>query len=411
MLARHLLVTTLILGATSGVVRSDEFPGIPEGGVFGHVIGDNGNVLVGLTHLTVLTPEQIGKGDLPEVKSELVLWTGREARTLEGNDGRGRIPIGFRDIQATPGRDDTFILRGFIDVDASGHGAPAYQAYRLKNGRFRKLWSVDTARWIRRREPFIAVSPDGTMWGVVTGRTGRAAYYPDPKQLHFAFGGTRSSKVRRRETLVFEQWPHRDAEPEFLFLDSDGPVVLAPYADDYYLLRFSDFGVDSQQVEQLRPAREAYGTSMRLVHWQPGDRILWSIDGPDWAAWDLWDLGVSGFPDEPFLRFEHQSGEPHHVRGFVRKTLAGGRYRVEHLWQSPQAEHLNERHVSDWRPGRPISLAVSPNGRHGVAFEEAVRETEDGKTELHRALRRFELAPALPPPPPPVPPAGSEQEH
>ncbi len=353
MLARHLLVTTLILGATTAVCRSDELPGIPEppgnpeGGVFGHVIGDDGNVIVGLKHRITLTPEQIRNGD-PGAKSELVLWAGRKARTLDVDDGHGgEFPIGFRDIRAAPGRDDTFILRGSMRVDASDHGAPVQQAYRLKNGRFRKLWSVDTARWIRRREPFIAVSPDGTMWGVVTGRTGRAAYYPDPKQLHFAFGGTRSSKVRRRETLVFEQWPHRDAEPEFLFLDSDGPVVLAPYADDYYLLRFSDFGVDSQQVEQLRPAREAYGTSMRLVHWQPGDRILWSINGQDWAAWDLWDLGVSGFPDEPFLRFEQASGEPHHVRGFVRKTLAGGRYRVEHLWQSPQIEHLNERHVSD----------------------------------------------------------------
>ncbi len=399
MLARHLLVTTLILGATTAIGRSDELPGIPEGGVFGHVIGDDGNVIVGLKHRIARTPEQIWNRD-PGAKWELVLWAGREARTLYVDDGHGgEFPIGFKDIRTAPASGDTFILRGALDVDASDHGAPVQQAYRLKNGRFRKLWSVDTARWIQ-WEPFIAVSPDGTMWGLMADAA---------DGLHFAFGSTKSSRIRRRDTLTFERKPYGEAE--FLFLSSDGPLLLAPYADAIYLLRFTDFGVDAQPVDQLQPVRAAFGGPLFLVRWQPDERVLWGNDGSDWAAWDLWDLGVSGFPDEPFLRFEQASGEPHHVRGFVRKTLAGGRYRVEHLWQSPQAEHLNERHVSDWRPGRPISLAVSPNGRHGVAFEEEVRETKDGKTELRRALRRFELAPALPPPLPPVPPAGSEQEH
>lgn len=391
MLPRHLLALLLVWGAsgTAGLA-ADELTDLADGRVFGHFINDEGDVVIGLTH---------GKGNF---RARLILWTRADARTLEV-DYKGDSSILFKDIQAAPGAEDQFILRGAMDVDGSSHGAPVYQAYRLTSGgKLRRLWSIDTGQWLR-NDPTISVSPDGTMWGVADGSVGvgRAAAGPEDKQLHFAFGATSSSKVKRRETLAFERGPHREAEPEFLFLSSDGPVVLAAYAEDYYLLRFTDFGVDSQQVDQLKPAREAYGSSWPLVVWQPDDRTLWSKDGKEWTAWDLWDLGVSGFPDEPFLRLDASTGEPHPERGFVRKTVTNRGYRVEHLWQSPQIEHLNERHISDWRPGQPISVSVSSSGRHAVALEE-VLETKDGEVESRQVLRRFELAVALPPPPEPV---------
>lgn len=403
LLVASVLTSTLLLGAASAVGRADELPGVTEGGVFGLVIGDDGNVIVGLRHLIALTAEQIQNGDL-NYQSQFVLWSGTKARTLDvDDDHEDEFPIAFSDIQSAPGRRDTFILRGVMHVDDSSHGAWVHQAYRLTGkGKLRKLWSIDTGRWVKVGDPPLEVSPDGTMWGVMVGRIWRPDADFRDRQLHFAFGSTRSSRIRRRDTLAFEREPR--GEPEFLFLSSDGPLLLAPYADAIYLLRFTDSGVDAQRVDQLQPVRAAFGSTLFLVRWQSEERVLWGNDGKEWGAWDLWDLGASGFPDEPFLRFEQASGEPHPVRGFVRKTVAGSRYRVEHLWQSPRFSHLNERHVSDWRRGRPkpFSLAVSPNGRYGVVLEE-VRETRDGKSELRQALRRFELAPAPPPIPPPGP--------
>ena len=383
-----LLLTWTSAGAAAAA--TDELQDLADGRLFGHFINDEGAVVLGLTH---------GKADF---EARLILWTSANLETLEVDYG-GDFPILFKQIQAVAGNNDAFVLQGAMKVDDTDHGAIVYQAYRLtSSGKLRQLWSIDTGHWIQ-DEPTLSVSPDGAMWGVVDGsvRRGRTVADPNDKRLHFAFGATKSSKVRRRETLAFDQGPHRKAEPEFLFLSSRGPVVLAAYADDYHLLRFTDFGVNSQPVDALRPVRRAYGSAWPLVRWQADDRILWGNDGNEWAAWDLWDLGLSGFPEEPLLRLESSSGEPHRVRGFVRKTVTDRGYRVEHLWQSPQVEHLNEHHASDWRPGKPISVSVSPNGRHAVALEE-VREEKDGEVESRQVLRRFELAPLPPPPPRPA---------
>ncbi len=389
MLSRRNLVLTLALAASgTPCLASDVLPNLGAGRVFGHFIGDEGNVVLGIKHRR------------SNFQTRLVLWTGSDTRTLEVDYG-GDFPILFKDLQAAPGGSDTFILKGAMKVDDTDHGAIVYQAYRLtSSGKLRQLWSIDTGQWIQ-DDPTLSVSPDGAMWGIVDGSIDNGRTVADDKRLHFAFGTTKSSKIRRRETLAFDQGPHRAAEPEFHFLSSRGPVVLAAYADDYHILRFTDFGVNSQPVDAMRPVRRAYGSAWPLVRWQADDRILWGNDGHEWAAWDLWDLGLSGFPEEPFFRFESSSGEPHPVRGFVRKTFTDRGYRVEHLWQSPQVEHLKEHHASDWRPGKPISVSVSPNGRHAVALEE-VREEKDGEVESRQVLRRFELAPVPPPPPRPT---------
>ncbi len=353
-------------------MASDVLPEAADGRVFGHFINDDGTVVFGLTH-----------GDA-SFSARLVIWTAATTKTLELEYG-GEFPILFKDLQPLAGEESSFILKGAMKVDDSDHGAVVHQAYRLTGkGRLRRLWSVDTSRWVQ-REPFIGFSPDGSSWGAMAdGVEG---------ELHFAFGKTKSTRVKRRETLAFEE-PGR-GEPEFLYLSSDGPLLLAPHADDIYLLRFTDLSVDSHRIDQLRPVRAAYGGPLFLVRWQAEDRVLWGNDGKEWTAWDLWDLGLSGFPDEPFLRHESASGEPHPARGFVRKAVADGRYRVEHSWRDPRIEHLAERHLSEWQPGIPVSLSVSANGRHAVAVEEAM-EQGDGEEKRIRRMRRFELRP-LPP--------------
>ncbi len=387
MLSRPILALALALTSPgTPCLASDELPDMADGRVFGHWIDDEGNVTLGVTH---------GSSSF---QARLVLWTDSEARTLEVNHG-GNFPVLFKDIQAAPGGSGAFVLQGAMKVDESDHGAVVYQAYRVTSGgKLRQLWSIDTSQWIR-NEPSIRFSPDGTAWAALA--------HGASEGHHFAFGNTRSMKIKRSETLVLHEERPRLQDSDFCFLSSDGPVLLVPYGDNVYLLRFTDFGVDSRRVKQFERVRDAYGASIFLFRWQPEERVLWGNDGRNWAAWDLWDLGVSGFPDEPFLRLEISSGEPHRVRGFIRKTVTDRRYRVEHFWQSPRIEHLNARRVSDWRPGKPISFAVSPSGQHAVALEE-VRETKDGEVSLRKSLRRFELAPAVEPPHPSHP-AGSEE--
>ncbi|MCY4559329.1 MAG: hypothetical protein OXF79_23710 [Chloroflexi bacterium] len=376
MSTRCLLVLLLTCPLAAAGLSTDELLDFADGRVVGHVIDDESRVVIGVIH---------GRANF---QTRLVLWAGTEAKTLDVDYG-GDFPILFKQIQAVAEKNDAFILKGAMKVDDSEHGAVAYQAYRLTSrGKLRRLWSIDTRQWVG-DDASIEFSPDGTMWGTMAhyGTEGR----------HFALGSTRSMEPKRSETLVFHEDRPRLMDSEFRFLSSDGPVLLAPYGDGVYLLRFTDFGVDSRRIEHLEAGRAFYGGSSLPVHWQSGDRVLWSDDGQEWTAWDLWDLGLSGFPDEPFFRLESSSGEPHPVRGFVRKTVTDRSYRVEYLWRSPRIEHLNERHVSDWRPGKPISISVSPKGLHAVALEE-VREEKDGKVASHQVLRRFELAPVPPPP-------------
>lgn len=376
MLFRRLRLFTLAL-ISSGMpcLASDVLLPIADGRVFGHLIDDEGSVVLGTTH---------GPSNF---QTRLVLWTGTKSRTLEVDYG-GSFPILFKDIQAASAGGDTFILRGAMKVDDSDHGAVIHRAYRMKSsGELQQLWSIDTSRWIR-DEASLKFSPDGTMWGAMA--------HHATEGRHFAFGSTKSMKTKRSETLEFHPERPRLMDSDFRFLSSDGPVILAPYGDDVYLLRFHEFGVASERIDQLKSVRTAYA-GMLFVRWQPNDRVLWANDGREWAAWDLWDLGLSGFPEEPFLRFDNSSGEPHPVRGFVRKAVTERGYRVEHVWRSPSAEHLVDRHMSEWKPGRPLRLAVSPNGRYAAALEE-VREYEDGEVELRQVLRRFELVPEPPPP-------------
>ncbi len=366
----------------------------------------------------------LAKDDAAQV--HLLVWTKSSLRRVElpgaVNTGwrGGAVDAGRRSI--TPLPDDLFILSSFPD-DGSMHLGPALkQLYSLaESGKAKLRWTGSEADY---GDSPIHVSGDGRAWGVMApsfasketrDALGVRSKFGVISGLHFAFGNFRSPKVRRTHAVMFHDWiddRHIVSTGEgvhFTFLDSDGPVVVAFYADDVHLLRFTDSGVISERLEPLlMKAREIF------FDWQDEDRVLWSGGTDEWLAWNLWDLGLSGFPEEPFLRFPRPraAGRPHRTRGFVRTVRDGNRYRVEHLWQSPQIPSWRERHVSEWQQG-PSEwqqtnvqwLDVSPNGRHALVFEQRLAEEDpNGPHALEEEqrsprppryhARRFELSPA-----------------
>ena len=354
----------------------------------------------------------LAKDDAGQV--HLLVWTKSSLRRVELP---GAVDARQQGIDPLP--DNLFTLTSIPD---DGSMLFSKQLYSLAgSGKAKLRWTGSEADYDR--SP-INVSGDGRAWGVMApsfaSKEARDALGVRSKfgvisGLHFAFGNFRSPKVRRTHAVMFHDWiDDRDIVStgegvHFHFLDSDGPVVVAFYADDVYLLRFTDSGVISERLEPLlMKAREIF------FDWQDEDRVLWSGGTDEWLAWNLWDLGLSGFPEEPFLRFPRPraAGRPHRTRGFVRTVRDGNRYRVEHLWQSPQIPSWRERHVSEWQQG-PSEwqqtnvqwLDVSPNGRHALVFEQRLAEEDpNGPPALEDEqspqrppryyARRLELSPA-----------------
>ncbi len=413
------LLPGLVLAAGVGapaVARPAETVPIPGVGELGHpsgFIGDKGELVLlakddgGQVHLLVgKSPSSMGRVDL-----------------LHAAEGL------FQSIAPLP--NNRFVLRSVPD-DGSSHGGPiSTQVYRFRGTSAPKLlWTGSEADY--ELSP-IRVSADGKLWGVMAPsfasedareRLGvESPHVEVTSGIHFAFGTFKSSKARRTHTLAFHDWiDDRDIglsgqSTRFIFLDSDGPVLVTSYADDVYLLRFTDSGVVSEELEPMKPLMAAVPGGV-FFRWQDEDRVLWCGGDGDWLAWNLWDLGLSGFPEEPFLRFSFASGSPHRARGFVKTVRDGSRYRVEHLWQSPDSPNWRERHVSEWLEGTPVGpVDVSPNGRHGLAFEQ--RAPDEGGKAPHRRdglederkmeaqvryyARRFELFPAPVESPAPAP--------
>jgi len=359
------------------VTDASEFLPLDFGSRFlGGFVADDGDAWLGLR-----------KGEGQEETGTLLSWSGGEIRswTLDPNLVR------FRYLY--PLARGGFVLLGLsVPNSKSNHGDFVHQVYSLSSDEpelrwSKKAWDVAT----------ITLSGDGRVWGAMAGHgMGR----------HFAFGSMKSPKIERRRSLAFSEPARTEGvifaggDTSFLFLDSDRPVVLAPYANQVYLLQFGDFGVDSRPVDQLKSMRD-HPIAQFVAVWQPEDRVLWTQADNDWSAWDLWDLGLSDFPEEPFQRHAVTEGWPHWQRGFVKAGREDGRYRVEHLWQSPSFPEWKERHVSEWQQGdpvgygmsfgygfaRPVQATVSPNGRHGIAIEQ--RQDAEGVTR--RFVRRFEL--------------------
>ena len=268
----HGLVLAAGVGAPA-VARPAETVPIPGVGELGHpsgFIGDDGELVLlakddgGQVHLLVgKSPSSMGRVDL-----------------LHAAEGL------FQSIAPLP--NNRFVLRSVPD-DGSSHGGPiSTQVYRFRGTSAPKLlWTGSEADY--ELSP-IRVSADGKLWGVMAPsfasedareRLGvESPHVEVTSGIHFAFGTFKSSKARRTHTLAFHDWiDDRDIglsgqSTRFTFLDSDGPVLVTSYADDVYLLRFTDSGVVSEELEPMKPLMAAVPGGV-FFRWQDEDRLLW----------------------------------------------------------------------------------------------------------------------------------------
>lgn len=236
----------------------------------------------------------------------------------------------------------------------------------------------------------INVSGDGRAWGLV-----------DDRGTGFVFGKTRSGRAKMERTENAQVGAERDAAtsefkwpmvPGFVFLDSEGPVVLTPWSGGAYVLHFAASGSSPLVV----PILFEDGVEEYEFRWQWNERVLWARTSLYWKAYDFWDFGFSAPELEPFLVVE-SSAEPHPERGAIRLTTADDRYRIEHIWRERWSP-VEEVHVSDWRSGRPMAFFVSPSGRRSVVVE--TRDSEQGERRsyaTHVELRPASHTPRLEP--------------
>ncbi len=205
-----------------------------------------------------------------------------------------------------------------------------------------------------------------------------------------------------------------DGSRHFWFLDtSDGLVVLVPWRGGGYIVHFRR-GASPQAIPVLQGAAEPLThwweepSTYWWFHWQHEDRVLWAEADEQLRAYNLPDLGVSGFPDAPFWEMEGKDGwKVHPERGVVRIVSDEGSYRIEHAWRDPWTG-FEERHLSDGTPGPPPTgrrVLVSPNGRHAVVLES--RESDDSAdgTPVRTRNQARRLAMTIQPSAPPIPAA------
>ncbi len=393
MLTMRTVIFAALLTLTAWAARAtDEGALLPQGNLLGFgccLITDSGHAVVGL--------------DFPDVRGRMsvMIWKGGEPRTQT-------LDLGGKWLALLP--DDRVLMYGYKLVDGVDPHADSYthgdaffvhQVYRIRGSglqleqEFLERTDVemgytriagDLKTWVR-MENLHREAPNGHM---VYGR-------------HFAIGTTKSGKTRRSEALELYPATLRDDDiTAFEIVDSDGPILLASYAADLFLIRFRDYGVDSRPVDLLRHVVHPRGGELDVV-WQSEDRVLWARKGDEWLAYDLWNVRYElAVPEVPFLR-RSAHGSPHPIRGFVEIERDGSRFRVRHSWQSPQFENWREEHVSERRSG-PLPVAVSPNGRRALVLER--RSTEQGEAVTYASRFGLDLAPVVPP----VPAAAGEAD-
>lgn len=267
--------------------------------------------------------------------------------------------------------DGSFALRGIKDVsETTGRGVRVHRILRLRpNGELRTLWEWEDTSGCPELCPGIVIAPDGEAWGLVDIDWKRWGG-DEPDLWHYGFGDMRGdAKLDRTVSVQFEDMAVKrgpfwqDDDPASLvFLDSEGPVVLAVRRNGAVVVHFGDNGTYFVPILDDGDVEEEF-------RWQSEERVLWAKVKNEWRAYHLWNLGLSEPLDGPFWRVE-ASAEPHRERGVVEIERAAGRWRVEHRWRDPQFPEVTDRHVSDWYTGSPRphkGLFVSPNGRHAIA--------------------------------------------
>jgi len=247
----------------------------------------------------------------------------------------------------------------------------------------------------------VAFSGDGRAWGMGGG-------------ARFSFGETGGADLTTRSER-FEVGSELDDigkwtifSPGFVYLDSAGPIVVAPWNKGAYLVHFAENG-----SPVVRPILFDNGVEEYHFQWQWEERVLWAETSLYWKGYALPDLGVSGMDEEPIWVLDKVAATPHPERGVVQVTASDGRYRVEHAWLN-QVTEVEVRHASEWYEGESVlapfgrrpdprevrvslrsGVFIDPNGQHAVIVE---RRRHADYTSTYRA-RVVALQPTAPPPP------------
>ena len=247
----------------------------------------------------------------------------------------------------------------------------------------------------------VIFSGDGRAWG-----TGQGS------DFSFRETGSRNLTTSRkerfdvgRELTDIGKW--KTFSPGFVYLDSAGPAIVAPWNKGAFIVHFSE---NASPV--VRSILFENGVEEYRFLWQWEERILWAETSLYGKGYALPDLGVSGMDEEPIWVLDKKMGAPHPGRGVVQVTAGDGRYRVEHAWLD-RTTQVEVRHASDWYQGEwvlslmrlpdrpdPREVSVSPetgvfvstNGLHAAIVE--VRRRADGAWTHH--ARVVDLRPTAP---------------
>ncbi len=374
----------LVVGCLAGVAQAESL--IPlQGGVAGGVVESGGRAAL------------------------LVDGGERRASTLVLIDDRGiqgKIDLPPRRV----GRTLTVLTDGRIllesqDATTMYDRVQHYDIVEIRGDRLETSWSWSS------RDAFpgvetgnhgfpVVISGDGRAWGAGGGAS-------------FSFGATGTSVLTVRnerfeagqELSDLRKW--EDFLPHFVYLDSAGPVILAPWNKGAYIVHFAESG-----SPLVMPALFDNGAEEYDFLWQWEERVLWAESSLYWKGYELPDLGLSGVDEEPVWVLDKSSGAPHPERGVVQVSSREGAYRVEHAWRDP-VTGVEERRASAWHSdyhsedaaGRQRRIApsaspwsndvfVSADGRHAAVVEEG---RSRGVATVH--ARALTLHPAPPEPP------------
>lgn len=376
------LCVLVFVAALVAPVQADDADGdtdLPRGILVGGVVDDDGETLI-------LMRRSSSPGD----GSFIVRMVGNRVQVIDLPEMMVKT--------MTPLSDGHVLLWSLKGPFKGGYGVLAYDIVKLhQRGQLDYIWSLGPEYGLEygMHPPGVSVSGDGKVWGISEGGN----------ETTFVFGKTSSSTITRSDMAMVssgaatDRWPM--GPPDFVFLDSDGPVVLLPQSKGAYIIRFSE-GTSSPHIQPFL-VNDAEDEEYEY-RWQWKDSVLWVRTSRDWKAYGLWNLDV--LPEEPFWVVENsgsQSAIPHHERGLVKVFAHGETYRVEHVWRDPWS-HIEERRVSDWQDGLPFrSLAggvrkhvyVSPHGGRVVvvgADRSDLNETDDSTYYVRRLSTGFDLS-------------------
>ncbi len=300
---------------------------------------------------------------------------------------------------------DGRILLGSQDASTMNRRPQHYDIVEIRGNELETSWSWNS------RDAFPGIDNGSDGFHVIFSGDGRA--WGEGHGSSFSFGETGGASLATRKErfdvgqVLTDIGKWTIFSPGFVYLDSAGPVVVAPWNKGAYVVHFSERG-----SPVVRPILFDNGVEEYHFRWQWEERILWAATSLYWKGYALPDLGVSGMEEEPIWVLDMNAAAPHPERGVVQITVGDGRYRVEHAWLDPVTE-VEVRHASDWyegesvlaplgqRPDRqevrvsPRRVFISPNGRHAVIVERryaGYTQTDHARERRYVAYTKTEYA-------------------